>query len=98
MDDEGSAHSQGSTEKAGFEDDVVSRGSLAGSRARGRRRAGARPVVLCKHERGKIDFMRELYEALKRGGPRMEGCRPGIYVRDAFQTARQRLQQLLLFP
>ena len=32
MEDEGSAHSEDSTEKAGFEDDIVSRRSLTGSR------------------------------------------------------------------
>jgi hypothetical protein len=96
MDDEGSPHSERSTEKAGFEDDIVSRRSLAGSRGRGCWRAGGRPVVLSKHERGEVDFMRELEKAVQRGGPGMEGCRPRIYVRDAFETARQRLQQLVL--
>jgi len=40
--------------------------------------------------------MRKLDEAVQRGGPRMEGCRPGIYVRDGFETACQRLQELRL--
>src|SRR5438067_12989515 len=96
MDDEGSPHSEGSTEKAGFEDDIVSRRSLDGSRGRGRRRAGGRPVVLSKYERGEVDFMRELQEAVQCRGPRMEGCRPRIYVCDGFEAACQRLQQLLL--
>ena len=96
MDDEGSAHSEGSTEQAGFEDDIVSRRSLTGSRGRRCGRAGGRPVVPSKHERGEVDFMHKLEEAFQCGGPRIEGCRPGIYVRDVFETACQRLQQLLL--
>ena len=96
MDDKGSPHSEGSTEKPGFEDDVVSRRSLARSRGTRRWRTGGRPVVLSKHERGKVDFMRELEEAIQCGGPRMEGCRPRIYVCDGFETACQCLQQLLL--
>ena len=40
--------------------------------------------------------MRELEEALQCGGPWIEGCRPWLYVRDIFETAGQRLQQLLL--
>src|SRR5205823_8011336 len=59
MDDKGSPHSERSTEKAGFEDDIVSRRSLAGFRGRGHWRAGGRPVVLSKHERGDVDFMCE---------------------------------------
>ena len=51
---------------------------------------------LSEHERGEVDFMRKLDEALQCGGPRIEGCRPGIDVRDVFETTRQRLQQLLL--
>ena len=96
MEDEGSAHSEDSAEKAGFEDDIVSRRSLTGL---GRRDAGglcARPVVLSEHERGEVDFVRKLEEALQRGGPGIEGCRPGLHVRDVFETACQRLQQLLL--
>ena len=34
MKDEGAVHSEGSAEKAGFEDDIVSRRSLTGSRGR----------------------------------------------------------------
>jgi hypothetical protein len=40
--------------------------------------------------------MRKLDEASECGGPWMEGCCPGIYVRDVFEMACQRLQQLLL--
>jgi hypothetical protein len=40
--------------------------------------------------------MRKLDEASECGGPWMEGCRPRIDVRDVFETACQRLQQLLL--
>jgi hypothetical protein len=87
MDDEGSAHSQDSTEKAGLEHHIVAGRSLPGSRARRCGGAGGRPVVASERERSEIDLMRELDEALERGGPRLEGCRPGIYVRDAFQTA-----------
>jgi hypothetical protein len=56
-----------------------------------------RPVVASEHERGEVDFMRELDEALQGGGPRIEGCRPRFHVRDALETACQPLQQLLLF-
>ena len=96
MEDEGSAHAEDSAEKAGLEDDIVSRRSLTGSRGGGCGRAVGRPVVLSEHERGEVDFMRKLEEAFQRGGPRIEGCRPGFDVRDVFETARQRLQQLLL--
>ena len=96
MEDEGSAHSEGSTEQTGFEDHVISRRSLAGSRGIGCRWAVGRPVVLSEHECGEVDFMRKLEEAFQRGGPGIEGCRPGFYVRDVFETARQCLQQLLL--
>src|SRR5207302_2131078 len=85
-----------STEKAGLEDDIVSRRSLAGSHGSGCERAGGRPVVLSKDERGEVDFMSELEEAAQCGGPRMKGCRPGLYLSDGFETACQRLQQLLL--
>ena len=96
MEDEGSVHSEDSTEKAGFEDDIVSRRSLTGSRGRGCGLAGCRPVVPSECERGEVDFMRKLEEADQCGGPWIEGCRPGIDVRDVFETACQRLQQLLL--
>jgi len=39
---------------------------------------------------------RKLKEAVQCGGPRVEGCHPGFYVRDVSETACQRLQQLLL--
>src|SRR5262245_13923057 len=55
MDDEGSAHSEDSTEKAGLEDDIVSRRSLSFARGRGCRGAGGRPVVLSERERGEIE-------------------------------------------
>jgi hypothetical protein len=96
MEDEGSAHSEGSTEKAGFEDDIVSRRSLTGSRGRGCGRASGRPVVPSERERGEVDFMRKLEESVQCGGSGIEGCRPWFYVRDVFETACQRLQQLLL--
>jgi hypothetical protein len=51
---------------------------------------------LSECEGGKVDFMRELNETLQRGRPRIEGCRPGFYVRHLLQAMRQRLQQLLL--
>ena len=97
MEDEGSAHSEDSTEKAGFEDDIVSRRRLSGSRGRGCGQAGCRPVVPSERERGEVDFMRELEEALQGGGPRIEGCHPRFHVRDVLETARQPPQQLLLF-
>jgi hypothetical protein len=68
MEDEGSAHSEGSTEKAGFEDDIVSRRSLTGCRGRGCGRAGGRPVVPSERERREVNFMRELKEAAQSGG------------------------------
>jgi hypothetical protein len=55
MEYEGSAHSESSTEKAGFED-IVSRRSLTGSRGGGCAGAGGRPVVPSEHERGEVDF------------------------------------------
>src|SRR6476661_10927940 len=42
MKDEGSAHSKDATEKTGFEDDIVSRGSLTGTLGRGCGLAGGR--------------------------------------------------------
>ena len=97
MEDEGPAHSEGSAEKAGFEDDVVSRRSLTGPWRRRCLRAVGRPVVLGEHQGREVDFMGELEEAFQRGCPRMEGCRPGFYVRDVFEPACQCLEQLLLF-
>src|SRR5439155_12586247 len=67
MEDESSAHSEGATEKAGFEDHVVSRRSLAGSRGIGCGGADGRPVVPSEHEGGEIDLMRELEEPLQCG-------------------------------
>jgi hypothetical protein len=55
-----------------------------------------RPVILSEREHGEVNFMRELEEALQCRGPRIEGCRPGFYVRHVFEAACQRLQQLLL--
>ena len=40
--------------------------------------------------------MCELEEALQRGGARIEAGRPGFYMRDVFETVRQRLQQRFL--
>jgi hypothetical protein len=75
---------------------LVSRRSLTGSRGRGCGQGGCRPVVPSERERGEVDFMRKLEEADQCGGPRIEGCRPGIYMRDVFETACQRLHELLL--
>src|SRR5207249_1856117 len=72
MEDEGSAHAEGPTEKAGFEDHVVSRRRLAGSRGIGCGWAVGRPVVASEHERREIDLLRELEEPLQRGGPGIE--------------------------
>ena len=87
MKDEGSAHSKDATEKTGFEDDIVARRSLTGPRGRGCGRADRRPVVPGERERGEVDFMRKLDKALQCGRPRIERCRPGIYVRDVFEAA-----------
>src|SRR5262249_24834236 len=73
MDDEGPAHSEDSTEKASFEDDIVPWRSLSGSRAGRGGRAGGRPVVPGKRERGKVDFIRKLEQTLQCGGSRKEG-------------------------
>jgi hypothetical protein len=89
MEYEGSAHSESSTEKAGFEDDIVSRRSLTGSR-------GVVQSSRANANAAKSTSMRKLDEASECGGPWMEGCCPGIYVRDVFEMACQRLQQLLL--
>jgi hypothetical protein len=63
MEDEGSTHTEDSTEQACFEDDIVSRRSLAGSRGSGRGRADRRPIVPSEHERGEVHLMRKLEEA-----------------------------------
>ena len=96
MEDEGPAHSEDSTEEARFEDDIVSRGRLTGPRRSGCGHAGRRPVILGEHERCEVDFMRKLDETFQGGSPGIEGCHPGIYARDVFDTACDCLQQLLL--
>ena len=55
----------------------VSRRSLTGSRWRGCGQARGRPVVPRKHERGEVEFMRQLDEPVQRGRPGVEGRRPG---------------------
>jgi hypothetical protein len=72
MEDESSAHPEDATEKTGFEDHVVSRRSLAGSRGIGCGWAVGRPIVPSEHERCELDLMGELKEALQCGGPRIE--------------------------
>ena len=72
MQDEGSAHPEDSSEKAGFEDDIVSRRSLTGSRGRGCGEAGCRPVVPGECERGEVDFMRKLEETDQCSGSGIE--------------------------
>ena len=96
MEDEDSVHSEDSTEKAGFEDDIVLGRSLTGVRGRGFGQAGCRSVVPSEYERGEVDFMRKLEEAGQCGSPWIKGCRPRIYLRDVFETACQRLHQFLL--
>ena len=49
-------------------------------------------------EGGEVDLMGELEEAAERGGPGMEGGRPGLDMGDVVEAARQRVQQLLLLP
>jgi hypothetical protein len=93
MEDKCSAQSESSTEETGFEDNVVSRRGLAG-RAIGCGCAIGRPVVVREHERCEIDLTRQLKESLKRGGARIEGSRPRFYVRDIFETVRERLHQV----
>jgi hypothetical protein len=96
MEDEGSAHSQGPTEQAGFKDNIISRRSLTRLRQRRCLRGVRRPIVLSEHECREIDFMSKLSEPFQCGGARIEGCRPGFYVCDVFETACQCLEQLLL--
>jgi hypothetical protein len=60
MEDEGSVHSEDSTEKAGFEDDIVTGGSLTGTRGRGCGLAGCSPVVPSECKRDEVDLMRKL--------------------------------------
>ena len=96
MEDERSVHSEDSTEKAGFEDDIVSRRRLTGFRGDGCGLAGRRPIVPSEDEGREVDFMRKLEKAGQCAGPGIEGCRPGLHVGDVFETARQPLQQLLL--
>ena len=96
MEDEGPAHAEDSTEKAGFEDDIVPRRSLTGSRRSRWQRAVGRPVVLSEHECGEVDFTGQLEQAFQCRGSGIEGCRPRLYVRHVFETTCQRLQQLLL--
>src|SRR5262245_1406736 len=97
MEDEGSAHSEDSTKKAGFEDDIISRRSLTGLRLVRCQRAVSRPVVLSESECREVDFMSKFEEAFQCSGSRIEGCRPGFYVRDVFEPTAQCLEQLLLF-
>ena len=96
LEDEGAAHSEHSTEKPRFEDDIVSWRSLAGFGNGRWRKARARPVVPSKHESRKVHLMGELEEAFQCGSPRIEGCCPRFNVCDIFKTACQRLQQFLL--
>src|SRR5688572_24195903 len=77
MKNEGSAHSECSTKKSGFEDHVVSRSSLAGFHGIGCCWTVVRPIIMSEDERRKIDFMRQLYEALQRRGSRIEGVVQG---------------------
>src|SRR5215510_4948731 len=97
MDNESSTHSEDSAKKAGFEDDIISRRSLTGLRLGQCQRTVSRPVVLSERECREVDFMGKLEEAFQCGGPRIEGCRPGFYVRDVFEPTCQCLEQLLLF-
>src|SRR5215217_1967097 len=96
MEDKSSAHSEHSTEKAGFENHIVSRRSLTGPRRMDGGLTDRRPIVLSEGERGEVDFMRKLDKPLQRCRPRIEGCCPGLYLRDFFETTCQRLQEFLL--
>ena len=96
MEDEGSAHAERTPEEAGFEDHVVSRGSLPGPRSRRSLRVVGRPVVLSEHECGEVDFMSKLEETLQCGGSWIEGRRPRVYVRDVLETTGQCQQQIRL--
>src|SRR6516165_576300 len=98
MENKCSAQSEGSTEETGFEDHVVSRRGLTGARAIGSGCAISRPVVVREHERREIDLTGQFKEPLQRDGARSEGSRPRFYVRNIFETARERFyQRRLLF-
>ena len=96
MQDESSAHSQYSSEKAGFKDHVISRRGLTGSGGIGRSLIVCRPIVPGKHKSGEIDLVYELEEALQCCGPRIERSRPWFYDCDLFETARKPLNELPL--
>ena len=91
MQDEGSAHSEDAAEKPRLEDDVVARRCLTRRRLRRCRRAVRRPVVLSEHECREVHFTCQLEETLEGGGPGIERRRPGLYVRDGFETATSTL-------
>jgi hypothetical protein len=96
MQNEGSAHSEDSTEQPGLEDNIIPRGCLT-RRGRGLSSWGVRrPVVLSERKRREIDFARQLQEPFQRAGPGTEGCRPRFHARDVVEAARQCLHQLRL--
>jgi hypothetical protein len=56
----------------------------------------ASQVVPGKHERCEIDLARELEQASQSRRSRIEDGRPGLDMRDVFEAAGERLQQLRL--
>ena len=94
MEDEGSTHSESAAEEAGLEDHVVSRRRLA------RRALGRRGLSVVQSSRANTNAAKSTSCASssrrQRGGPGIEGSRPGLDLRDVLQTARQGLHQLLL--
>ena len=88
MEDERAPHAERAAEQPGLEHHVVARRRLAGLG-----RIGRRPVVLGENERGEIDLLGELDEAVEGGPPRVERGRPGLDVDDVLEPARDRLKQ-----
>jgi hypothetical protein len=96
MKNEGSTHSEGSTEKAGFEYNIISRRRLTGFRERRCLWTSGGPIVTSEYKCGEVDFMRSSRSRSSVVVPGLKRCGPGFYVRDVFETACQSLQQLLL--
>ena len=96
VENERSAHSEDAAKQPRLEHNVVSWSSLARLTAFGCGWALGCPVVASEYEGGEIDLARELEQPLQCRGPGIERSGPRLYVRDVFETARQRLQQLCL--
>ena len=88
------SNAQRAAEQARLEHHVVARGGLA--------RVGIghcslrRPIVLGKDERGEIDLVGELHEAIERRHAGIEHRRPRLDLGDVLEPPGERLQELLL--